>query len=489
MRKILIVDDEELIRNGLKVMVERYKEDYYEITTCHDGISAKEQIKENYFDIIITDIRMPNLTGIELIKDIRNKGLNTSIVIVSGYDSFNYASEALKCGAKAYLLKPIKRNELYDTLESIEEDIKLEHSTNVEKINYILFNEKISNEDINKILNNIRQEFLNDKFTCFVTRMKNKDSKEKLYSYIDDDKTILFNDYKGNLVIFSNSVKKVKNIIKDSNELSDLSIGMSSEKEGIDGIRKSYEEALTSYEYRVFYEEKHIINYPELEIKSRKNTIDENFIENIKNSIGLNRIEDINNTLNSIIDVNNLSKYSLQYILQFQKSIFEIILDIDGRINIEENLLKEQINKLSSIYNFENIVIFIERLKETLYELNKEILVINSKSSSNNSLIKAVEYINNNFDKQINLAVVANYVSMNYTYFSEMFKEYTGDSFVNYLKKKRIEEAKKLLTNPEYKIYEIATEVGYDDSKHFSKIFKKITGVTPNEYRNNVLNN
>jgi two-component system response regulator YesN len=489
MRKILIVDDEELIRNGLKVMVERYKEDYYDITTCHDGISAKEQIKENYFDIIITDIRMPNLTGIELIKDIRNKGLNTSIVIVSGYDSFNYASEALKCGAKAYLLKPIKRNELYDTLESIEEDIELKNTTNVEKINYILFNEKISSKDINKILNNIRQEFLYDKFTCFVTRMKNKDSKEKLYSYINDDKTILFNDYKGNLVIFSNSEKEVKKIIKDSNELSDLSIGMSSEGKGIDDIRKSYEEALRSYEYRVFYEEKHIINYSELEIKSRKNTIDENFLENIKNSIGLDRIEDINNTLNSIVDVNNLSQYDLQYILEFNRNIVGTIRDISERINIEDNLLKENINKLSSIYNFENINIFIRRLKEVLYELNGELLVINSKSSSNNALIKAVDYINNNFNKQINLAVVANYVSMNYTYFSEMFKEYTGDSFVNYLKKIRVEEAKKLLTNPEYKIYQIATEVGYDDPKHFSKIFKKITGVTPNEYRNNVLNN
>jgi two-component system response regulator YesN len=178
----------------------------------------------------------------------------------------------------------------------------------------------------------------------------------------------------------------------------------------------------------------------------------------------------------------------LHYILEFQRNIYEIIQDITTRINLDDSSLNYRISKFESIYNFENISIYIEELKELLDQVNKKILAINSKSCNNNCLLRAVEFIQNNSDKQINLAVVANYVSMNYTYFSETFKEYTGDNFVNYLKKIRIEKAKKLLTDSECKIYEIAAKVGYDDSKHFSKTFKKLTGLTPNEYRNNVLN-
>ena len=95
----------------------------------------------------------------------------------------------------------------------------------------------------------------------------------------------------------------------------------------------------------------------------------------------------------------------------------------------------------------------------------------------------AVDYIEENYAKDLNMAVVSNYISMNYSLFSYSFKQYTGSNFVNYLKEIRMREAKKLLTETDMKIIEISQAVGYDNEKHFMKIFKRKTGVTALKYR------
>ena len=98
---------------------------------------------------------------------------------------------------------------------------------------------------------------------------------------------------------------------------------------------------------------------------------------------------------------------------------------------------------------------------------------------------KAVEYIRENYAKDLNMAVVSNYISMNYSLFSYSFKQFTGMNFVGYLKNIRMDEAKKLLAETELKVNEISQQVGYDNVKHFMKTFKAMTGVAPSEFRKN----
>lgn len=100
---------------------------------------------------------------------------------------------------------------------------------------------------------------------------------------------------------------------------------------------------------------------------------------------------------------------------------------------------------------------------------------------------RAVQYIHENFNRDINMAMVSNYVSLNYSYFSQAFKEYTGYNFVDYLKKIRIEKAKELLENFDYKIYEVGEMVGYKNSKQFAKTFREMEGISPIEYRNRLI--
>ena len=98
----------------------------------------------------------------------------------------------------------------------------------------------------------------------------------------------------------------------------------------------------------------------------------------------------------------------------------------------------------------------------------------------------AIRYIQENYDKDLNMAVVSNYISMNYSLFSYVFKQYTGKNFVNYLKDLRMKEAKRLLEQTDLRVIEISQKIGYDNEKHFMKTFKNVCGVSPTEYRKNM---
>ena len=99
---------------------------------------------------------------------------------------------------------------------------------------------------------------------------------------------------------------------------------------------------------------------------------------------------------------------------------------------------------------------------------------------------QAVSYIHENYNKDLNMAVVSNYISMNYSLFSYVFKQYTGTNFVNFLKDLRMQEAKRLLETSDMRVNEISQSVGYENEKHFMKIFKATLGVSPTEYRKSI---
>src|SRR5690606_16522635 len=108
---------------------------------------------------------------------------------------------------------------------------------------------------------------------------------------------------------------------------------------------------------------------------------------------------------------------------------------------------------------------------------------IKSVHGEHKEMRKALQYMHEHYAKDLNMTVVSNYVSLNYSYFGQIFKEYTGESFVNVLKKIRIEKAKELLAATDAKVYEIGEMVGFDNAKHFNRVFKELEGVTAMEYR------
>ena len=123
MKKVLIVEDEKMIRQGIRTMVQRSGVPVEEIIDCSNGLMALEILGQNQIDLMFTDIRMPKMDGIELVREIKNRGYETEIVAISGFDDFNYAVEMLRNGVREYILKPVERQKIAEILAKAEEDL------------------------------------------------------------------------------------------------------------------------------------------------------------------------------------------------------------------------------------------------------------------------------------------------------------------------------------------------------------------------------
>jgi YesN/AraC family two-component response regulator len=139
------------------------------------------------------------------------------------------------------------------------------------------------------------------------------------------------------------------------------------------------------------------------------------------------------------------------------------------------------------MYSYSTALEFCNDVKEWFIKINKRLMLEFEDYHNKLKIQKALIFINENYNKDLNMAVVSNSISMNYSLFSYAFKQYTGCNFVNYIKNIRICEAKKLLEKTDMRITEIGNAIGYENDKHFMKTFKSICGVSPTEYRKNCL--
>ena len=147
---------------------------------------------------------------------------------------------------------------------------------------------------------------------------------------------------------------------------------------------------------------------------------------------------------------------------------------------------EDELSICKKIWTVKNIAIYEENFIKFIMWMHETINRQFDVNKNTQKICMAIEYIEEHYADDLNMAVVSNYISMNYSLFSYSFKQYTGSNFVNYIKDIRIREAKKLLADTDMKIIEISQKVGYDNEKHFMKTFKSTCGVSPTEYRKNM---
>lgn len=520
MRKLLIADDEKNIRNGVKAIVERKYEGRYEIFLCQDGLEALSIVEKERIDIVITDIRMPHMDGIAFIKELRSLGGKTEIVILSGYDDFSYVLDALKCGATDYLLKPLKREELFECIDKIEaklkagdEMIRREKLINdyiedfrVNDLNSILLNEGMSEEELHTIASRMRLTLLDREggyLLALLMKNDSEDSKRDIsikqemdlmleqYLYGCREEIITFFDWEKNLVLLTRDEEVVNYLsvkfMKDSKFK--YTIALSDRSYGIDGMHSAYKQACEAQKYRIFtyYYNSVLIRYSDIAGKDKNFHAEVDKIERLCNMIGTDRELDIEKTLLELVNENKVNVYDISYIEDTNNRIHQSIYDhVIKRFYSDQDTVLNRYEKLGSIYNFSNYRDYLYELRDYIAHVNAYIKTIKEIYGDKNKIEKAIEYMAANYSRDLDMAVISNQVSLNYSYFSQLFKEYTGESFVNYLKKLRVEKAKELLTETSLKVYEVGERVGYQDSKQFTKIFRHIVGISPGEYRDRI---
>lgn len=371
MFSILIVDDEWTIREGLKRTVPWKEWGIKVIGTATNGNEALEMLTRFHVDILLTDIRMPGISGLELIERCRSQFPDLMLVLLTGHDEFEYAQKAVKLGADDFLLKPTNVDELKATMRSITNDLYLKQA---EKNNILalLIKDAIQHntlQNIKKIqsFGNIRPQY--------------------------------------GFIIVRSQAEKMDHATLESVQLIDDKVSQ-----------------------QVY------------------------FCHSLKN--GEHWEETIQKLKNHYIKMECHATFHISLLAD----------DINQLITIYK-----QANSASQLYKkSENITIF--QYHDDQYTLDFE---------------KVIQYIQQHYQEAISQTELAAKLNMSNSYFSKLFKQHTGINFVDYLTLKRMEVAKELLLSTTLKTYEVAAEVGYEESRYFSQLFKKTTGLTPLQFREN----
>jgi len=474
MRKILITDDEKLTRAGIcKIIRENFSD--LEVLEAKNGADALEILKNNKINILVTDIRMPVMSGIELMNQIQDKPDCPAIIVLSGFDDFSYAKEAIKCGALAYILKPIDKAELISNIEKvIGKQEKTEQSTDEKIISSVISEGRITQKSQNLMTK------LEKPFICALTSSANKAIIERLIPH-----TQFFNVDETQGFFYSVFPQKYAEQIKTAatNEENGFTgkISFSSPENNISNIRVIHRQAFIAYLSSFYQTEKSsIINYTSpSETPDSVHTLEQ--FHSITSLLGISESQDLKHKITSVLTFESDSAEENAVILyiiynEIQSTLvrpYWAYIDKDSYLQAKAIMI-ENILKCASVQEWSNL------LSDYTIYLNE---LIKQESSQYPFITKAIKYVKGNFMKDINMSVVANHVDVNYTYFSETFKEQTGVNFNDYLKRVRIENAKVLIEKGFYKVYEIAELSGFKDTKYFIKIFKEVVGCTPSEYK------
>jgi two-component system, response regulator YesN len=504
MYKLLIVDDEKNIRLGIQAMIAREFSTVFEIETAMDGLEAIEKMKE--VDILITDIKMPRMDGIQLIQHIQQTEQKIpAMVILSGYDDFEFTKAAIKSKAKDYLLKPVNRNELYQTLRNILEEFELNNQETYQhleeyrssQLNFILLNPNIQPGVVEYLIKKMQLDQFENGYYVGIFDHKRKMDGEDLLIRIkpfiaqfnkgseQEHQTVCFLDSDDRVVVISEDsiFERIKDHLGKEKYIT-FSTGVSKHHSHLRDLKVAYQEAEYALKYQFLFPRNQLFSFETVENKQGNMNLPVEWIKKISNMLGTERDKELKSTLLKVLDYEEISSYSIEYMESLSKELNQLVFEcFFSKLGDESVEIYKLFNKVETIYNFENFYEYyqaVEDLLLRLHEYNKQIRLVYSEQ---NYLEKAIRFIKENYYKDLNLAVVSNHISLNYSYFSHMFKEYTGQNFVDYLKKIRIEEAKKLLKQPEYKVFEISEMVGYKNPKQFARVFREMEGISPTEYR------
>lgn len=531
MYKVLLVEDEVLVREAITENIVWNEIGLRLITSCKNGKEAIEAIEKEVPDIVITDICMPYIDGMQLSEYIYTRYPETKIIIFSGYDEFEYAKQALQYKVEEYLLKPVTAGELTELLVKIKNkiDTQRKEKNDIKRLRGTYY----------KHLNTIRSQVLNDlilgnkfeeeykdemkesgielskkyfKVAIIDTEISypsdfvigNNQNQSALLSFAiynivneimsaqslgltfqqKDRKMVLIfeSDLKVN---FENEVRAVCELIQDKIKdylQVEIFIGIGKKVDSLSKIYLSYEQAFELINYSYLYGHNCIISQQEIDFFRKEIDISTN-IEKLLLQVTRQFYKEIELELDRL-----LKKIKEAYLRKEEVSIImqSIIVAANETLKLAgvERHVKESKDE-QWIYEFEkkkNIYDAFEIVKEYLNSVMEQLYDLKEDTSKKQSLL-ALDYIEKNYqNSELTLQMLCKYLSMSPSYFSAIFKKETGETFVEALTKKRMQVAKNLLKYTSLKNYEIAEKIGFSDAHYFSQTFKKYIGKTPKEY-------
>jgi two-component system response regulator YesN len=538
MFKVLIIDDEAIIRKGLKNIINWKSFDCEVCGEADNGLGGRELIRNTTPDIIITDIKMPEIDGLSMIKEIKDSVPDCKIIILTGYRDFDYVHESLKLGAFDFILKPSKIEELTAVIARAVKELrfKRERSEEFDKLkllfhqNIPILREKLLFDVIYEINTNeneitAKMDLLDikvGKFAMLVVQNDSEDSENRetneydrhLYQFgIINTFNEIFSENFNVLSIPLNDagIAFIAMPVKEDANLTELidkkcsylqeiikncfgftvTIVVSSEGSGLMQLPLKFKECKEALVHKFYLGSNSVIFHSDVSTffkyddHSMLEKLQKALLEGIKSGNEASVKDRLSDIFSCVKDIDPVGK---DFIKNFYWNTISSINSIRISIIAMDSEKKVENRQLEGLYGLIEKCVSIDEmnslLKESAMSVSQKVNNYNNKSIKL-ILRKAVEYIQTHYHEQVTLNEVAECTYVSTYYISRMFKREMGKNFVDYLNEIRIEKAKEMLKDVKYKTYEVAESVGIPDAHYFSRLFKKHVGVTPTEYREN----
>ncbi len=534
MQRVLIVDDEPAVRRGLRNTIEWEKLGFELVGEADDGTVALELTDALKPDVIITDICMPIMDGIEYLKNLKAMNSNARIIILSGHDRFDFARDAIRFGAFSYILKPVDNRELVNQLLALKEKIEAEkkYSMEFEKLrvlvqeNRLMLKERFLNSlvrgmatDDSDILQKL--EFFDitgldnsmvvmvadiDNYPVSVGGLNEEEKQIKKFAMVDiaENKLSSFGEgcaFNGTdqqfVVILSHGSERsesrqYRTIFGLAEEIKSsvsklfgftLTIGVSRVVCNLKSLKKGFDEALEAIGQKSWIGKDSVIFFQDVTMGNTKvctypKDAESEVLAGISGKNAEQSLKGIEGFFRHIYEFKGLElKYIHEMAIRLSFGIYHTLFDAGMSLDRIHQLI--QVQPISHLQTLDEIKQFCED------EARKIISFLEDENNARyrHEITRAVAYIYEHFNEQIELNEVAEHIHLSPYYLSRLFKKETGRNFIDFLNEVRINKAKELMKDTPLKLYEIAEKVGYHDNAYFGQMFKKHVGTSPGDFR------
>ncbi len=520
--KMILVDDEKAIVEGLKFMINRYIPECEVVGVAYNGADGVRLIQKLKPDLVITDIRMPQVDGLDMIKTLKDKGSRTKFILLSGYAEFEYARKALQLGVQSYINKPVEEDELQSSVSQAmaaihSEKAKLREVDDLKQH----FHSRVQENALREILElgsdhaELMEEAL-ERATIPTDRAwfasmllefgGNADtlkeaSLQQVFARIDQVLCQFREVYRfrytgtGVAVVVAQgspigyddllrSVQRLKQAAYQQLELC-MTAGVGTVQKGAAGISRSFEEARYALSYKVVNGMHSVISYAEvMDMPGRGRSVPEAMIAKLEAALDNMDEKECAGIIDDIFHVMQAEPRMNPTDLQLQ--CLNILLSSVRKMSFQQlqqnDFLGRHILSLEGMAKFQTLT----GLKDWMIQVINRILQFKQEHNiprKKDIIAEVKEYVAAHYNQPITLADLSARFFISPYYLSQFFKQKTGETYVNYLTQIRIGKAKELLEKTDLKVYEICERVGYTDTQHFAKLFEKQTGQKPRDYR------
>ena len=521
--RLVLLDDEEIVTNGIQKVFDLDALGFEVVGIFHNPEKALEQLENLQPDMIITDVKMPQMDGLDFSRMAKKIFPEIEIVILSGYDDFSYAQAAIKLGIRDYLLKPIKKLDFNTMMKGMYQKISdkkaekqyyqsllefVENNYAEYKNNFFLNlaeGGEFDETQYNTIMNKVGCDFLRKKYLLIKVdvykmpvEMDYVSEIGKIYQQMNDELVVygqveeFATDESLFFLLYSVDTEDVSDIRTTVIDLMEalrqkgiaLTAGISLEHQGPEEFFLARNDCIR----QIFMKEMHIDEASDANpIRQSESNLNVPYmeLENLFRGISMKDGDVMRRSIDKLDDISGDTSHNLyrEYSVTITFLILLRMCQLQNKYDFSSHIVSPELLDLKHLKKVHSTSEAQKKLVEGFATALSELIAEKEISEPSKMIVAALTYINGHFCENISLADVAENINISKNYLCDIFKKELGITFMNYVTSLRIEKAKDYLANTDMKMYEVSCAVGYSDYAYFSQIFKKHTGTTLSAYR------